>query len=209
MGSSLAHVEALDSHAGWLLGKQANHTSQFGEDGLIAAVFSRIGESNSCCFEVGASDGLLYSNTHSLRCAGWRAVLIEADAKLYERLREQDSSAVKTVHERIGADSLDSILSYCGMPRDLDLGVIDIDGQDYWAWRGMEVYRPRVMLVEFAYYREPEYVPPINAVGLEEQAGLAAIVGLGIDKGYVPIVKTFCNVLFVDRPTWEATWESN
>jgi hypothetical protein len=209
MGSSLNHVEVLDSHAGWLLGKQANHTSQFGEDGLIEAVFSRIGESNRCCFEVGASDGLLYSNTHTLRCTGWRAVLIEADAELYGRLREQASNKVRTVHERIGACSLDSILAYHGMPRDLDLGVIDIDGQDYWAWDGMRVYRPRVMLVEFAYYREADYIPPLGASDAGEQAGLAAIIGLGEAKGYTAVVKTYCNVLFVDRPTWKATWESN
>lgn len=38
----LEHVTIIDPSANWLLGRQRNDTSQFGEDGLIEAVFERL-----------------------------------------------------------------------------------------------------------------------------------------------------------------------
>jgi hypothetical protein len=202
MGSSLNHVTILDESAGWLLGKQRNDTSQFGEDGLIQAVLERIGETSRWCFEVGAADGLFFSNTKRLRDAGWSAVLIEAERDLYKQCRQFENAKVHVVNERIGGGSLDAILARCGSPPTPDLGVIDIDGQDYWAWKGMQA-RPRVMLVEFMYLNEnmsdPAFIPTEGGSG---QAGLDAIVGLGREKEYTPIASTYCNVLFVDRDAW-------
>lgn len=197
---SLRFVTILDQSAGWLMGKQRNVTSQFGEDGLIAAVFSKIGETNRWCFEVGAADGLFYSNTKSLRDAAWNAVLIDADEQLVRKCREYESSQVHVVHERIASGSLDAILARCGSPANPDLGVIDIDGQDYWAWKGL-VARPRVMLVEYGYWNPPDRIPQPHE-GTEAQAGLGAIVELGKAKGYVALATTICNVLFVDRKAW-------
>lgn len=180
----------------FLAGKGANSTSQFGEDGLIEACLERFGAKNKWCFEVGASDGLLLSNTHRLRCDGWNAVLIEADERAFGKLCEQQTDKTRCVHERIGQDSLDRILRVYGAPKDLDLGVIDIDGQDWWAWRGMQEFAPRLMLVEFDYGSDdaPEYVPELNGDG---QASFEAIRQLGIEKGYTPLAKTVVNLLFV------------
>ncbi len=188
----------------FLVGRAANATSQFGCDGLIEATFERIGTENKWCFEVGASDGLLLSNTHRLRGFGWNAVLIEADPYSYARLCDQRSDKVTCVHERIDGTSLDRGLAAIGCPRDMDFGCIDIDGQDYHAWNGMQVYRPRVMLVEFDYGSDPnpemgrnevvDFVPEVGGVG---QATYLAIKRLGESKGYTALAKTTVNLLFV------------
>ncbi len=88
----------------------------------------------------------------------------------------------------------------------MDLGVIDIDGQDYWVWDGMERYRPRVMLVEHAagthdqnkfLKRDPTAMfIPEQGDSQKGQASFAAIVELGQSKGYTPLAVTHCNVLF-------------
>ena len=36
----------------------------------------------------------------------------------------------------------------------------------------------------------------------EKQTGLTAIVDLGIEKGYVPVAITFCNVIFAREDAW-------
>jgi hypothetical protein len=196
-------VTVLDASGQWLDGRQRNDTSQFGEDGLIEAVFERIGDQSRWCFEVGAADGLFFSNTKRLRDLGWNAILIEGDGRLAKECRNFENDRVQVVHERIDSGSLDAILARCGSPRP-DLGVIDIDGQDYWAWKGL-VTRPRVMLVEFMYVNEnmtdPTFIP---AEGEPGQAGLEAIIGLGVEKGYMPLATTYCNVLFVDKDVWES-----
>lgn len=180
----------------FLAGLGANATSQFGEDGLIAACLERFGAKNRWCFEVGANDGLFFSNTHRLRCDGWNAVLIESDPVAFGKLCEHRSEKVRCIRETISGSSLDCILAEAGAPHDIDLGVIDIDGQDYWAWHGMRRFVPRLMLVEFEYGSDelPDFVPAVGGPG---QASYAAIHRLGIEKGYVPLVKTTVNLLFV------------
>ena len=66
-------AEVLDEWAEFLVGQESNVHSQFGEDGLLAVLFERIGTENRWCFECGASDGLIYSNTKVLRDDGWSA----------------------------------------------------------------------------------------------------------------------------------------
>lgn len=189
--------------AQWLVGRQRNDFSQFGEDGLIEAVFEQIGETNRWCFEVGASNGESLSNTKRWRDLGWNAVLIEADGALAQECRRFESDRVKVVHERIGGDVLDGILRRAGMPKNPDLGIIDIDGQDYWAWKRL-VCQPRVMLVEFGYWNKPEVIPPEGSADSQLAASFEAIVSLGIEKGYTAVARTYCNVLFVDKDAWRS-----
>lgn len=190
------HPVGLYLAGAFLEGLAANETSQFGEDGLLAGCLEKFGASNRWCFEVGANDGLFFSNTHRLRCEGWDSVLIESYGPAFEKLIHLRSEATRCVHETIDGTSLDRILGSYAAPTDLDLGVIDIDGQDYWAWRGMQEYLPRLMLVEFDYGSDEkeDWVPEVGAAG---QASLKAIERLGIEKGYTPLAKTLVNLLFV------------
>lgn len=193
-----------------LKGRAGNEYSQFGEDGLIEAVFDVIGRANRWCFEVGAADGEFYSNTKRLREGGWSAVLIESNEGHIEKLREHASPSVRTIHAEVsGTMPIDDILAECKAPRDLDLGVIDIDGQDYWVWSDMRLYEPRVMLVEYG--AEPSlagclpkrndgngivimYRPKRGGPG---QSSLKGIRELGEAKGYKLVATTACNALFV------------
>jgi hypothetical protein len=158
----------------WLNGRARNVHTQYGEDGLLEAIFERIGETNRWCFEVGAYDGLTFSNVARLMDDGWSAVLVEADADL---------------------------LVEAGLPDEPDLGVIDIDEQDFWLWAGMQRIRPRVMVVEFGLGRPVDQVPPLSDEQREPipiiQAGKNMIHYLGRAKGYIPIAVTEANILFV------------
>jgi len=190
----------LDERASWLSGCEKNVTSQFGEDGLIAATLARFGMVNRWCFEVGANDGLFYSNTKTLRDNGWDSVLIEAGEEHYQKLIRFADAKTRCIHAKIGPDSLDAILSDCIAPVDLDFGCIDIDGQDYWCWDGMKLYCPRVMLVEYA--RSDESVIPALGDESPRQATLKPIIELGKRKGYDALAATYCNVLFVRSDLW-------
>src|SRR5262247_1143084 len=146
-----------------------NVYSQFGEDGIIEAVFSKIGVENKWCFECGATDGVFFSNTRRLVEQGWQAVLVEADPKHFDRLRklcDPDGAAVMSVlfdaegfryitpqfalwHCKAtteGETSISSILKASYAPADIDLLIIDVDGQDYHLWNQLLDYQPRVVL---------------------------------------------------------------
>ena len=191
----------LDERSAFLDGSAANQYSQFGEDVLIDELFDVIGTTNRWCFEVGASDGRKYSNTKVLREQGWSAVLMEGDGKHLGALNYAADTEDGTCAHWVEIDidtTIDDVLARDHAPYDMDLGVIDIDGQDYWAWSDMRLYHPRVMLVEYR-LRSPEASIPQRYDGGDMnygQAGRDAIVELGREKGYRALAATPCNVLF-------------
>jgi len=198
----------VDSCASWLKDRAHSIHSQFGEDGLIQAIFEQIGTANRWCMEVGAGDGLVLSNTKALRDEGWSAVLIEQDEAKYGQLETLASvePATVPVHALVDAHRLQGILKFHGVPRDFDLCVIDIDGQDYWIWSGLLEFRPRVVMIEFSPYVDDSlFVPRVGEDGKSGQcqAGLEAIRSLGKEKGYVEVARTYCNVLFVRGDCYE------
>lgn len=186
-------MEILTPQGSFLEGKDRNDFTQFGEDGLIEAVLSRIGEKNQWCFEVGAADGVFYSNTLRLRNLGWQAVLIEADDENYRKLELFARPHEIPIHEKIDHRSLDRILTNCLCPSQPDLGVIDIDSQDYWVWKCLDWFSPRVILIEFC-PNAGRFVPPLGGLG---QATFEPIKDLAIEKGYLPLAKTTVNLLAV------------
>ncbi len=179
--------------AEWLTGKAWNAYTQFGEDGLIDACLARVGITNRHCFEIGAADGRFYSNTLRLREQGWHSVLIESDAAQFQKLKTEFGLSAECIH--CLAIDLDAVLRTTAISKTPDLGIIDIDGQDYWMWQDLVEYRPRVMLVEIAIV-DPEL--PVPERGGNGQAGLNAIKALGESKGYQLVAHTYCNAVFLD-----------
>jgi hypothetical protein len=182
----------------WLEGRARNDSSQFGEDGLIEAALDRLGCDNRFCFEVGAADGFYFSNTLRLREHGWNCLLIEKDAEQFAKLKALESPNVCCVQADVTAIPLDDLLWRYRWPHNCDLGVIDIDGQDYHVWDAMKEYAPRLMLVEYSLALENP-PPPLSCIDVTRQAGRGAILEMGTKKGYIALAQTHVNILFAER----------
>lgn len=186
----------------WLNGCCRNVHSQYGEDGLLEAIFARIGVTSSQCFEVGAADGRTYSNVAHLIGQGWGGVLVEQDVRLHAECasRYADREDVHCIREHIFPWTFEDILEKAGLPHAVDLGVIDIDEQDFWIWAGMRRYQPRVMVVEFGLGRPVDQVPPLVGYIKDSesviQAGENMIHYLGVAKGYRAVAITEANFIF-------------
>ena len=192
MGCGGKHVIA-EPLVDWMAGKAGNVYTQFGEDGLIAAALDRIGTTNRQCFEIGAADGLFFSNTLRLRDAGWKSVLIESDLNQYRKLVRDYGKSSVCMYRNV--TNLDDTLAESGIVWNPDFGSIDIDGQDWWMWLDMVEFRPRVILVEHSAVNPSDAIPVRGGPG---QAGEYAIRQLGLDKGYTAVARTYCNVLFIE-----------
>lgn len=134
----------------WLNAREAKRFSQFGEDGILEALFERIGTGSRRFVELGAGDGH-ENTTRNLVEAGWSGVWVEAD-------RPSADEAARVVGERdvtiacvtVTPDAAPGILDRAGAAADLDLLAIDLDGIDYYVWRSLaRSYRPRVVVVEY------------------------------------------------------------
>lgn len=187
---------------------KATTMSQYGEEGIIRAIFHEIGTRNKVCVEFGAFALKEVSNVYPLWFSeGWTALLLEADAKRYRKMvsdYEQVKSEcagraiiVRRFVSTSGKDALDKILAEYDMPLDLDLLCIDVDGMDYHIWKSLQNFRPRVVMLEF----NPTIPPDIDLVGAESGNYLGssarAMARLGLEKGYGLVACTLVNAIFV------------
>ena len=180
-----------------------NRYSQFGEDGIIEKIFELIGAESKLCVEFGAWDGLACSNTALLwRHKKWKAILIEADKIRYAQLLKNIFSYnCIAVCKTVGIEddnSIDAILTSLNINDPIDLMSIDIDGNDYYIFESLNLYRPRVIICE----RNPTI--PIHLDIYQDYGGyfgcsVGALIRIGNNKDYTLIALTEANAFFVDN----------
>lgn len=181
---------------------KSNTYSQNGEDGIIAAIFRKIGTSTKICCEFGAWDGIHLSNCRSLILAGWSALMIEGDRGRFKDLVSNytDNPSVICVNKFVSAssDSLGSILKSNNMG-DLDLLSIDIDGLDYEIFEMLDV-RPRVICIEVNAGHNPTSETRLDRTVAEKGVGqsLQVFNSIADMKGY-DFVCYSANAFFVRR----------
>jgi hypothetical protein len=182
--------------------------SQGGEDGIIREIFRRLEVERGWFVELGAHDGVHFSNTYPLRQKGWSGVGIECDP---DRYRELQSNVAGTPYvaickkvSRTGPDSLDAILAETALPRDFDLLSLDVDGLDYWVWESLREFRPAVVVIEYNPFfsaTEAKTLPFVDNYKAEWPyygASAAAFDKLGRSRGYMLVGYTGgLNLFFV------------
>lgn len=172
-------------------------TSQRGQDSVILDLLNKIDPKWKECrdkpwgVEFGAWDGVFASNlkyfhdNHS-----WNVVWIEPDRGRFESLKANYKSSnsailIKSFVNPVGDKSLDSLLAPTPTPKDFDVLSIDIDGNDFHVWNGLQNYQPKIVVIEF----NPtiplwmEYIQELNSRD-HEQCSLKSVVKLGKSKGY-------------------------
>ncbi len=186
--------------------------SQAGEDGILQKIFEVIEPTSHFAIEFGAGDGIEFSNVANLIIhRGWRGLLIEGDAKKAETLRERylGFPGVRGVQAWVFPANVESLFEENNVPRDLDLLVIDIDSNDYYVWRAIRDYRPKVVMIEY----NGRFAPPLkmvigfhpmmywDEVGFHNGASIQSLYELGERKGYKLIGTNHrgINLFFVEQ----------
>lgn len=114
--------------------------SQNGEEGILEHIFYKIDHTNKVAIEFGAGNGKTISNTfHFKNKHGFSRVLIEGGNGPCVTKEE-------VIRSIVTPENINDLLSDC--PEICDLISIDIDGDDYWVWKTMNV-KGRVVIIEF------------------------------------------------------------
>jgi hypothetical protein len=189
----------------WLNDFARNVTSQFGEDGIIEKILEVINDNNKWCVEFGSWDGRKCSNTFNLiNEKNYSAVLIEADSRRFKDLLKtfEGNKEIITINALVGFEEdncLDAILKTTEIPIDFDLLSIDVDGNDYYIWEAVRIYKPKVVIIEFN-PTIPDIVEFVQARDMQVTQGssLLSITKLAKLKGYELVATTKCNAIFVN-----------
>jgi hypothetical protein len=204
--------------------------SQNDEDGILEEVFRRIGVAGRRFVEFGVQSGF-ECNTAKLLVEGWQGCWMEADGAFAAKIRAHFTDflslgKLQLLEEMVTAENINALLSRSGMTGDIDLLCIDIDFNDYWVWKAIEVTKPRVVSIEY----NASLRPPLSLVvpydpkavwrgGNYFGASLEALVKLAREKGYCIVgcgfagVNAFfvrqdlCKDLFLEPATAEEHYE--
>ena len=169
--------------------------SQHDEDGLIEEIFNRVGTTDRFFVEFGVGDGLENCTTYCL-LKGWRGAWIDGSAVCMDAIETKfrdliASGRLKARYSFITAENIEQLFSELGVPEEFDLLSIDIDNNDYWVWRAITRYSPRVVAVEYnaSFKQTVSCVVPYSPTRIWDHtnyygASLRALEGLGRRKGY-------------------------
>jgi hypothetical protein len=167
--------------------------SQNGEDGAIAEIFARIGTTNRFFVEFGIETGVEGNSVFLADHAGWEGLFIEGDPNFYAALSAKYAGhpRIATRHSFVLPGNVEALFDEAGVPPELDLLNIDVDGTDFFIWRALERYRPRVLVIEYNASLDPArklVQPYAEGRGWDGTNWFGSSVGalraLGEEKGY-------------------------
>ncbi|HTD39402.1 MAG TPA: hypothetical protein VK671_02190 [Mucilaginibacter sp.] len=184
--------------------------SQNGEDGIIQEIFNRIGYTNKYFIEFGVENGLECNSTNLLY-KEWNGLWIEGSIKYCKQISERfkdmiDGGRLKIYNDFITAENIELIFDKANTPIEPDLLSIDIDYNDYYVWKAITKYKPRVVIIEYNSVFRPDthFVVKYNPQRMWDKtsyfgASLLALEKLGNEKGYclVGCVFSGSNAFFV------------
>lgn len=167
--------------------------SQNGEDGVIAEILRRITPPARYFVEFGIESGVQGNCVFLADVMNWRGLFMESEKTSFEALRRKYgyNDRIRVMEVEVTASNINALLSDHGVPEELGVLSIDIDGNDYWVWEAIECVRPCVVVIEYNSSLPPDthFVQPYAAVEKWDAtdffgASLGALCNLAAAKGY-------------------------
>lgn len=187
--------------------------SQWGEDGIVQYLVHHISIPNKVFVEFGVEDYREANTRFLLIQNNWEGLIIDSNPDLAKYLSAQELYWRYNLNAKtsfITAENINELIREAGIEGDIGLLSIDIDGNDYWVWKAMEVISPRIVICEYnsvfgvKHQITVPYQPDFDKTrhhysNLCFGASLPAICRLAEEKGYQLVGSNAagCNAFFV------------
>ena len=173
--------------------------SQFGEDGLIQFLLSRVPVAAHVFVEIGVGD-YIESNTRFLLLKDyWSGLVIDNSKAHIQSIRRSEifwRRDLRACCAWVTPEDVNRLLTEHGIAGPIGLLSIDIDGNDYWVWKAIDVVAPTIVVVEYNAIFGPAHRVTIpyqqdfarsraHYSNLYYGASIAALADLGERKGYL------------------------
>ena len=169
--------------------------AQNDEDGIIAEIVNRLGNIPKTFIEFGVENGL-ECNTLALLVGGWKGLWLEGSEKYVAQMGQSfapylKEGQLKVAQAFITRDNVNALFSHCGMTGEIGLLSIDIDSNDIWVWKAIDVVKPAIVVIEY----NATWAPPLTIAQPDDPnvmwqgtnyfgASLGALEKVGAEKGY-------------------------
>jgi len=196
-----------------------NYYAQAGEDGLLEYIFANIqprckfgvefGAGKVAANQLGATPYVLrkdYADGTNLKLfvnnCGWKTVMWEN-----KPMNTPVSMKKYGIHiESVTPENVNDLFKKYNVPEDVDVVVIDVDGQDYYIWETL-TWKPQVVMIEFnttlnlkeskVMHKDSEHYKWRDNTSSYYGASVSALKKLGKKKGYTLIDACGRNLFFI------------
>jgi hypothetical protein len=182
--------------------------SQYGEEGIIDAILSKLGIEKGFLVEFGGYDGVSMSNTRCLADRGWKGAFIETDSQLFEQMKRNLNHLpnILCIQEFITpfdddkkGKTMDAIADQYFPDQEIDIMSIDIDGLDHLVLKTLK-RKPKLILIEGGMFWHPmmRLTVPDEIACRNVQQPIIVMTEIANAQGYELICSTF-NAFFIRR----------
>lgn len=159
--SALNYFRRLDSRLQRAkLSRKSDGCSRSSEEKILKRFIAALlpTDHHHSAVDIGAGDGVRWSNTYALFSEGWRGVGVEEDSRKVTKLARAYKYYPKVFacRARVAPDTVIPLLRAYEIEKDFSVLSLDIDGNDYWVLRAiLAEFRPRLIVTEIN-----EKIPP-------------------------------------------------
>lgn len=139
--------------------------SHSGEEQILAQLIAELlpAGHDRTAVDIGAGDGIRWSNSYALFMNGWKGLGVEFDSRKLVKLARayRFFPGVYACRNRVTPENIVPLLQSYELPKNFAVLSLDIDGNDYWVLRAILAdYRPQLIVTEI----NEKIPPPIRFV---------------------------------------------
>ena len=172
--------------------------SQWGEDGIIDYLITNLDIENKTFIEFGVENYEESNTKFLLLNRNWKGFILDSSINNINYIKNSDlywKYSLHAITAFINKENINNLLELSKFKKKVGLLSIDIDGNDYWVWQGIDTIEPSIVIIEYNSRLgiEKSYVVPYeknferkkaNYSMIYYGASLKALVKLGKKKGY-------------------------
>lgn len=190
-------------------------SSQWGEDGIIQFLISKIPIKNKIFVEFGVESYREANTRFLLQNDNWSGLVIDGNEENINSVKNSEiywRYSLTAISQFITKDNINGIITGAGISDDIGILSIDVDGNDYWIFEAIECISPRIVIIEYnslfgknlkisVPYDEKFMRIKRHYSGLYFGSSIAALTDLARKKGYCLIGSNSagCNAFFVRK----------
>ena len=172
--------------------------SQWGEDGIIQWIISKLPSPKPIFIEFGVEDYLESNTRFLLLNNNWKGMILDGSKTKMECVKSKNfywRHDLQAISVFVDKDNIEQIFEANGFVGEIGVLSIDIDGNDYWVWEAVSVVEPQIVICEYnsifgadkavtVPYNENFQRTEAHYSNLYYGASLPALEILGKRKGY-------------------------
>ena len=118
-------------------------------------IFNIIGVKKFNFIEIGVQDSIECNSTNLLLNLNWSGAQFEGckesyeDGKRFFKKENVKNSQCMLLNYFINAENINLLIKKTGITGEIDFFSLDIDGNDYWVWKNINVIKPRLVVLEY------------------------------------------------------------